>query len=88
MIRLPPGPAIYDRVIRGTGNEIAAGVIPIINATKGARLIGALPAELQRYQVYVAVPMSAARSPEAARSFVAFLTGPTPTAAFSAHGVE
>ena len=50
-------------------------MIPIINETKGVRLIGPLPGELQRYQVYVAAPMSAARSPEAARSFVAFLTG-------------
>ena len=28
---------------------------PIINETKGVRLIGALPAKLQRYQVYVVV---------------------------------
>ena len=28
VVRLPPGPAIYDRVIRGKGNDIAAGVIP------------------------------------------------------------
>ena len=52
------------------------------------RLIGALPAELQLYQVYVAAPMSAAPSPEAARSFVAFLTSPAAKASFSTHGVE
>lgn len=88
VIRLPPGPAIYESVIRGNGNDIAVGVIPLINETKGVRLIGALPAELQRYQVYVAAPMRAARSAEAARSFVAFLTGPAAKAAFSTHGVE
>jgi molybdate transport system substrate-binding protein len=88
VVRLRSGPAIYDRVIRGKGNDIAAGVIPIINETKGVRLIGALPAELQRYQVYVAAPMSAAPSPDAARSFVAFLTGPAAKASFSTHGVE
>ena len=32
-------------------DDIAAGVIPIINETKGVRLIGALPAEVQMYQV-------------------------------------
>ena len=88
VVRLPPGPAIYERVIRGNGNDIAIGVIPLINEAKGVRMIGALPAALQRYQVYVAAPMSAARSPEAARSFVAFLTGPVAKAAFSTHGVE
>ena len=42
-------------------------MIPIINETKGLRLIGALPAELQSYQVYVAAPMTAAASAEAAK---------------------
>ena len=88
VVRLPPGPAIYERVIRGNGNDIAVGVIPIINETKGVRLLGPLPGELQRYQVYVAAPMSAALSPEAARRFVAFLAGPAAKAAFSTHGVE
>ena len=88
VVRLPPGPGIYERVIRGNGNDIAAGVIPIISETKGVRLIGALPAEIQRYQVYVAAPMSAAPSPEAARSFVAFLNGPAAKASFSTHGAE
>lgn len=88
VIRLPPGPAIYERVIRGNGNDIAVGVIPLINEIKGLRMIGALPAKLQRYQVYVAAPMSAARFPEAAKSFVAFLTGAAAKAAFSTHGVD
>jgi molybdate transport system substrate-binding protein len=88
VVRLPPGPAIYERVSQGTGNDIAAGVIPIITETKGVRLIGVLPAELQSYQVYAAAPMTAAASPEAARRFVAFLTSPAAKASFSANGVE
>lgn len=88
VVRLPPGPAIYDRVIRGKGNDIAAGVISLIKETKGVRLIGPLPAGLQRYQVYVAAPMTAAPSPDAAKSFAAFLTGPAAKASFSTHGVE
>ena len=88
VVRLPSGPAIYERVIQGTGNDIAAGVIPIINETRGVRLIGALPGELQSYQVYTAAPMTAAASPEAARRFVAFLTSPAAKVSFSANGVE
>jgi molybdate transport system substrate-binding protein len=88
VVRLPAGPAIYERVIQGKGNDIAAGVIPIINETKGVRLIGALPAELQSYQVYVAAPMTAAASPEAAKRFIAFLTSPAGKASFSANGVQ
>ncbi len=88
VVRLPSGPAIYERVSQGKGNDIAAGVIPIITETKGVRLLGVLPGELQSYQVYAAAPMTAAASPEAARRFVAFLTSPAAKASFSANGVE
>jgi molybdate transport system substrate-binding protein len=88
VVRLPAGPAIYERVIQGKGNDIAAGVIPLINETKGVRLLGALPGGLQSYQVYAAAPMTATASPEAARQFVAFLTSPAAKASFSANGVE
>jgi molybdate transport system substrate-binding protein len=88
VVRLPPGPAIYDRVMEGRGNDIAAGVIPIINETKGVRLIGPLPAEVQMYQVYAAARMTAAGSPEAAKRFVAFLISPAAKASFSANGVQ
>ena len=88
MVRLPSGPAIYERVSQGRGNEIAAGVIPIIIETKGVRLLGALPAELQSYQIYAAAPMTGAASPEAARRFVGFLSSPAAKASFSANGVE
>lgn len=88
VVRLPPGPAIYERVRQGTGNEIAAGVIPIIIETKGVKLLGALAAELQSYQTYAAAPMTGAASPETARRFVGFLSSPTAKASFLANGVE
>jgi molybdate transport system substrate-binding protein len=88
VVRLPPGPRLYERVIQGTGNDIGAGVITIIKETKGLRLLGPLPAELQSYQAYAAAPMMAAASPAAAKEFIAFLAGPAAKASFSASGVE
>jgi molybdate transport system substrate-binding protein len=85
VVRLPPGPAIYDRVIRGRGNDIAAGVIPIIKETEGIRLLGPLPAELQTYQTYAAALMAATARPEAAKRFAAFLTTAAAKASFSAY---
>jgi molybdate transport system substrate-binding protein len=88
VVRLPPGPAIYQRVIEGKGNDIAAGVIPIIKETKGVRLLGPLPAELQTYQLYAAAPMTGAGSPAMAKRFIGFLASPAAKAAFAASGVE
>ncbi len=88
VVRLPARPRIYDKIIQGKGNDIAAGVIPIIKETKGVRLIGPLPAELQSYQVYAAAPMIAAASPVVAKRLIAYLTSSAAKASFSANGVE
>ena len=88
LIRLPPGPALYEKVIRGTGNDITAGIFTILKETKGLRVLGPLPAEIQPYQHYAAAAMTEASSPAAAREFIAFLSTPTAKAAFTASGVE
>jgi len=88
VVRVPPGPRLYERVIQGKGNDIGAGVITIIKETKGIRLLGPLPAEIQSYQTYAAAPMIAAASPAAAKRFIAFLASPAAKASFSASGVE
>jgi molybdate transport system substrate-binding protein len=80
--------AVYDRVIQGKGNDIGAGVIPLINTTKGLRLLGRLPAEVQSYIVYAAAPMTSSTSPHAGRAFIYFLASPAAKAAFAANGVE
>jgi len=87
VVRLPPA-AVFERVIQGKGNDIGVGTIPLINVTKGLRLIGPLPAEVQSYIVYLAAPMSAAPSPDAGRSFIAFLESPAAKSLFAANGVE
>lgn len=88
LVRLPPGPALYERVIRGTGNDITAGIFTILKETKGLRVLGPLPADVQPYQHYAAAPLTAAASPAAAKGFVAFLATSAAKAAFAASGVE
>ena len=87
VIRLDPF-AVNDRVIQGKGNDIGVGVIPLINTTKGLRLLGPLPAEVQSYIVYAAAPMTSSTSPQAGKAFINFLASPAAKAAFAANGVE
>jgi len=87
VIRLDPF-AVNERVIQGKGTDIGVGVIPLINTTKGLRLLGPLPAEIQSYIVYVAAPMTSSTSPQAGKAFIKFLASPTAKAAFAANGVE
>lgn len=87
VVRLDPR-AVFDRVAQGKGNDIGVGVIPLIKITKGLRLLGPLPAELQSNIVYAAAPMSSATNPQAAQAFIAFLSSPAAKAAFAASGAE
>ncbi len=87
VIRLDPI-AVNERVIQGKGTDIGVGVIPLINTTKGLRLLGPLPTEIQSYIVYVAAPMTSSTSPQAGRAFIKFLASPAAKAAFAANGVE
>jgi len=87
VIRLDPF-AVNERVIQGKGNDIGVGVIPLINTTKGLRLLGPLPAEVQGHIVYAAAPMTSSTSPPAGKAFINFLASPAAKAAFVANGVE
>ncbi len=88
VIRLPPGPSINERVRQDKGNDIAVGPIPIIKVTKGVRLIGPLPPELQSHIVYAAALMSNATSPQTAKEFIAFLVSPAAKALFAGKDVD
>ena len=87
VIRLDPS-AVNDRVLQGKGNDIGVGVIPLINTTKGLRLLGPLPAEGQSHILYAAAPMTSSTSPLAGTAFINFLASPAAKAAFAARGVE
>ena len=79
---------VFQRILQGNRSDIGVATIPLINATKGLRLIGALPVELQSYITYVAALMTSATSPRAASAFISFLDGHAAKVAFSKHSVE
>ncbi len=87
IIRVDP-PVVFERILQGTGNDIGVGTITQIIATKGLKLVGPLPAEIQSHIVYAAAPMTSAKSPQAAKAFISFLMTSAAKAAFAATGVE
>ena len=69
------GGYITEPVGRG---EIELGIHQIseILPVKGVKLAGPLPAELQKYTVYVAVPVTQSSKQQAVSDFIKHLTGP------------
>ena len=69
------GGYITEPVGRG---EIELGIHQIseILPVKGVKLVGPLPAELQKYTVYVAVPVTQSSKQQAVSDFIKHLTGP------------
>lgn len=88
VVRLPPGPGLYERITQGTGNDVTAGMYTILKETKGLRVLGPLPAELQPYQAYAAAALSGASLPAQAASFVRFLHTAAAMATLRESGVE
>jgi len=76
--RYTTGAEVMEHVLKGKGKEVGFGPITEIlqYKEKGLRLIGPLPAEIQNYTAYVAVPMSAGSNKEVVGAFVRFLGGP------------
>jgi molybdate transport system substrate-binding protein len=72
---LGQGGYITEPVGRG---EIELGIHQIseILPVKGVKLVGPLPAELQKYTVYVAAPTAKTAKKAAVDAFIAHLTGP------------
>jgi molybdate transport system substrate-binding protein len=88
--RYPTGAAVMEHVIKGKGNEIGFGAMTEIRLyeTKGLRLAGPLPAEIQNYTSYEAALMTGATAADAARGVLRHLATPAAKAAFTAGGVE
>ena len=78
----------FERILTGSGDDLAVGTLTQIRADKKLRLIGALPAELQSYLQYAAVPMTGAPNMKAAVEFVRFLFTKPVKAQLAAAGVE
>jgi molybdate transport system substrate-binding protein len=78
---------IFDPVLKGKGNDMAAGTIPLIATTPGIKLLGPLPGDLQSSIPYTAGLMTSAPQPATAKSFIAFLVSPKAEETFAANGV-
>jgi molybdate transport system substrate-binding protein len=87
VVRTEPG-KMFEPILNGRGDDVAAGAITLILAEKRLKLIGALPAELQSYLSYGAVPMTASPNRKIAIEFIRFLFTPAAKAQLAAAGVE
>jgi molybdate transport system substrate-binding protein len=79
--------AIFGPVLKGKGNDMAAGTIPLIATTPGIKLLGPLPGDLQSSIPYTAALMTNAPQRATADSFIKFLVSPKAKQTFAANGV-
>lgn len=88
--RYPDGTAVMHHLMKGRGKEFGFGGITdiLIYREKGLTLVGPLPAKVQNYTTYVAVPMSTVPNAEVARAFVRYLGSSGGKALFVAAGIE
>jgi molybdate transport system substrate-binding protein len=87
VVRTEPG-KMYDPVLNGSRDDLAAGTLTQIRADKRLKLIGPLPAELQSYLQYAAIPLTGTPNIKAAVEFVRYLFTPVAKAQLAAAGVE
>jgi molybdate transport system substrate-binding protein len=78
---------IFKPVLKGEGNDMAAGTIPLIATTPGIKLLGPLPGDLQSSIPYTAALMTNAPQRATAESFIKFLISPKAKETFAANGV-
>ena len=78
---------IFDPVLKGKGDDIAAGTIPLIATTPGIKLLGPLPGDYQSPIPYTAAVMTSATQRATAESFIKFLVSPKGKATLAANGV-
>ena len=78
---------IFQPVLKGEGNDMAAGTIPLIATTPGIKLLGPLPGDLQSPIPYTAASMTSAPQRATAERFIQFLLSPKAKETFAANGV-
>ncbi len=89
-VRYATGAEVMKRALKGKGKEVAFGPITEILLEKdhGLVYVGPLPADVQNFTSYIAVPMSAGTQKDAAQALVKFLGGPVGKPLFVAAGIE
>ena len=89
-VRYANSAQVFEHVIGGRGSEIGFGAITEIKPfeSKGLKLVGPLPEQVQNSIAYAAGVVTEAPSVDAAREFVRYLGTPSAKAAFAAAGIE
>ena len=87
IVRTTPN-GIFEPVLKGKGNDMAAGTIPLIATTPGIKLLGPLPGDFQSSLTYTAVLMANTSQRDAAQEFIKFLASPKAKEIFAANGAE
>jgi molybdate transport system substrate-binding protein len=88
--RYADGASVMEHALKGKRKEIAFGAITeiLLYKDKGLRFVGPLPADVQNYTSYVAVPMTGSTNVELARTLVQYLGSAPSKKLFAAAGVE
>ena len=88
--RYATGAEVMQHVLKGNGREIGFGPITeiMLEQSHGLVFVGPLPPDVQRYNSYVAIPMTDGTQLETARAFVKFLGGPAAKPLFQAAGIN
>ncbi len=89
-VRYASSAQVFEHVIGGKGSEIGFGAITEIKPfeSKGLKLVGPLPEQVQSSIAYAAGVVTEAPSVDVAREFVRYLGTPSAKAAFAAAGIE
>lgn len=83
-----PETDIVSQLVAEGEIELGMVVSTQILTTKGVELVGPLPPELQFYITFVGAISSDSPAPEAAKSLIEFLKGPTALPVIKAQGME
>lgn len=88
--RYANGDMVLTHIIQGTEYEIGFGAIPEIKMyeSKGLRLVGPLPSEVQNYTSYVAATMKGSKHAQIANELLQFLTDKSNQHLFKEAGVD
>jgi molybdate transport system substrate-binding protein len=79
--------AIFEPVLKGKGNDLAAGTIPLIATTPGIKLVGPLPSDVQGPIPYTVALMLNGPQTKTAHEFVKYLLSAKAKETLAANGV-
>ena len=88
--RYADGASVMEHLIKGQGREVGFGASTeiLLLRERGLQLVGPLPAEVQNFTSYLAVPMVGGPNAEGGRAFLRFLATAESKALFVARGID